>query len=94
MEQNEVEFQFQKFNNSMGRKALKHNIKKVLTARPSIQGKWTPTTFAEFPQHYMEMKKPIVGHPIIPFPQNEIKDKKVRTHPLTNYQRKKFPLFK
>ena len=37
----EVFSEFRKFNESFGRKALKHNSKKVVSTQKSIQGEWT-----------------------------------------------------
>ena len=54
--------------NSMGRKALKHNIAEVSSDHPSIQGKWHDELWNKYPKHEMEKKRMIPEFDETPFP--------------------------
>ena len=56
IESESVMQEFVKFNNSMGRKPLRHNEPKVMTSKvgKSIQGVWTDNMWGNYPKHLME----------------------------------------
>lgn len=92
MPDEEVLSHFVKFNNSLGRMALKHNSIKVMGSKKSIQGEWKDNLWEQYPKHLLETQREIPYSVIkedeqIPVP---IKDKIVRPHVLTNYAKKKF----
>ncbi len=47
--EDEVFQEFVKFNNSIGRQALKHNIPKVASSKKSIQGEWKSDLWETYP---------------------------------------------
>lgn len=57
MEQSEVLNEFVKFNESMGRSALKHNTPKVISSKKSIQGEWADNMWENYPKHLLETQR-------------------------------------
>ena len=92
MEENHVLNEFQKFNNSFGRQALKHNSIKVTTSRRSVQGAWEDNMWENYPVHQMEVIKDLPINDIpLPIPE-EIQQKKKKFNHLTRHLRKRFPM--
>ena len=90
MEEDHVLQEFQKFNNSFGRQALKHNSIKVTTSRRSVQGGWEDNMWENYPVHQMEVIKDIPFSMIPePIPQ-EIRFKTKKYNYLTTHLRKRF----
>jgi hypothetical protein len=90
MEQDQVSEEFIKFNNAMGRAALKHNSIKVMSSKKSIQGEWHDNLWEQYPKHLLEQQREIPSIEVEADKPIEIKDKKVKPHILTTYTRKKF----
>ena len=92
MEEDEIMYEFSKFNNSFGREALKHNTIKVSTTRKSIQGGWIGNMWENYPQHTMEILKEVPYEIIDPPTRHELPTKKRKINYLSKFLRKRFPI--
>ncbi len=59
MHEEEVNDEFEKFNDALGRQALKHNSVKVISSKKSIQGEWTDNFWKQYPKHLLEQQREI-----------------------------------